>query len=179
MPLMRLSYSVEKSNSTPRPVEDLLVLKVQKKLWKKGNSEVETCSLYLSLIQPKQTPNTVIFVLPLCLQRSPDMQRAGTSRCQVRPSCSSSWVWAAASLPPSPTVSGWSTPPTVAITGPSSRPSACPRPSAAPATPRAPSTPPPSTNTGGASPSTCPALPSTCCQPGPQWGDHAGTCSVL
>ena len=98
----------------------------------------------------------------MCLQRSQGMQRAGTLRCQAHHSCSLSWVWDVVSPPPSPTAYGWSTPQTVVVTGLSSPQSVCPQQSGVPVTLRVPSIPQPSTNTGGGSLSTCPALLSMC-----------------
>lgn len=91
----------------------------------------------------------------LCLQRNPDMQKAGTLRSQALHSCSLSWAWAAVSPPPFPTVCDWSTPQTVVATGLSSHQSVCPQPSAVLDILRVPSIHQRSTNTGGGSPSTC------------------------
>lgn len=101
-------------------------------------------------------------VFPLCLQRSQDMQRAGTSRSQAPHSCSLSWVWAAVSPHLSPMVCDWNTQQTAVITGLSSPRSVCPQPSAALVILRVQSIPRLSTNTGRGSPSTCPVLPSSC-----------------
>lgn len=123
---------------------------------------LNNCNLVWILESGKVNTKIYDITVTLCLQRSQDMQRAGTLRCQARHSCNLSWVWAAVSPLPSPMVCDWSTPQTAVITGLSSPQSACPQPLAVLVILRVPSIPRPSTNTGGGSLSTCPVLLSTC-----------------